>query len=787
MGLAKSTAALLADRWQIPAAFAAVVTTGVALQALKPSPKPLPFDALLADVVALSDAGEYQNVADSSANLLAADPPAPRRIQARLHALLADAVFHLERPSAARSQRNARLVLEHYDEAELLGLTLNPADWLQAGQAAEWLGQLVRARELYERVAAAEDAPSVRRAGLLQLVELLENQPDAAADRQRYLLQLLADPGLAIADLWTGLRETIDEAIAGGDLDVAQALLDHYGGRLLADDLRGYHEFLAAEILLAAQRYDEAALKLTWISHWLDDGPPLDPAVEAAGQLTMLRLWLLGQLELAEQRPQEALEHFSSALAYAPAGPLALQIECARGVALAMLERHPAAQRLLVELFERWQKDGRSATTADLLRRTYRHLATDRSAIGDYENAVRYLEPILALIPPGDDAAQLQLHDDLGVASRAAAQHATDPAIARDYERLSGLNLEAAADLSVLDEARFASYLWAASQAFDRGGAVADNVRVLQRFANSRTDDPRLPAALLRLGQAYEAGGDLKQALYWYEGVILHYPELSEAQRARLLSANCLVALGGDDEARAEQLLLTLLEDANLQPEAAEYRDALLALCDLLYQDGRYSAAVSRLHDFLTLYPAHEQALRARFMLADSYRQSAFALRNTAAAPGAGASILDESRARFRRAAELYGDYLRLARAELAPDENAALFERLALYYRGDCLFELNEPETLEEALATYREASARYEQQPAALTAQVQIANILLRLGRLTEAARAIERARWLLRNVPEENFGAAVDGADRSYWQHYLDTVAASPLFADLLSATP
>ena len=111
-------------------------------------------------------------------------------------------------------------------------------------------------------------------------------------------------------------------------------------------------------------------------------------------------------------------------------------------------------------------------------------------------------------------------------------------------------------------------------------------------------------------------------------------------------------------------------------------------------------------------------------------------------------------------------------------------YQRLALFHRGDCLLELNEPQSLREALETYRQAAARYEGAPSALTAQVQIANILLRNGKLTEAARAVERARWLLRNISDEVFGEYDDGTNRAYWDRYLTAVASSHLFRDVFT---
>jgi tetratricopeptide (TPR) repeat protein len=210
------------------------------------------------------------------------------------------------------------------------------------------------------------------------------------------------------------------------------------------------------------------------------------------------------------------------------------------------------------------------------------------------------------------------------------------------------------------------------------------------------------------------------------------------------------------------------------------YRDALLALCELTYHEGRYGDAIGRLQDFLTLYPDDAETSRARFTLADAHRRSAYALRDDSVNTATAA----EGKQRFQQAAELYQALLRDLDAAGESDPVRALYARLALFYQADCLFELNEPETLAAALAAYRSAAARYDGQPAALTAQVQIANVSLRLGQLSDAARALERARWLLRSIPAAAF-TACNGGDRATWERFLTVVSSSDLFQAMFAS--
>ena len=142
---------------------------------------------------------------------------------------------------------------------------------------------------------------------------------------------------------------------------------------------------------------------------------------------------------------------------------------------------------------------------------------------------------------------------------------------------------------------------------------------------------------------------------------------------------------------------------------------------------------------------------------------------------------------RLRRAAGLFEELLEEIKRQPESDEATRLYERLALFYRGDSLFDLNEPQSLQAARAVYQRAAARYSREPAALTAQVQLSNIFLRQGRVAEAARAIEHARWLLDSISDERFAAYDDGIGRAYWQDYLATVAASHLLSDVFNSRP
>jgi tetratricopeptide (TPR) repeat protein len=558
-------------------------------------------------------------------------------------------------------------------------------------------------------------------------------------------------------------------------------LLSQYGQRFKRSDLKGYHSYLEAWILVHERRYEEAEPLIRWMDEWVAGRGQVDNELDRFGYLPAMCGYLEGRIDLGEQRPQAALSKFERARLTQPHGdlPVAATIGCGR--ALAMLERHGAACQVLREMIERLGGDGRRQRRLSRVYDALLELSEQRLEREDYDNAIAYLDLAIESFPEDPGERRLDLLERLGRLHEKAALRAEDADLHQAHQVIAARCLEQVAERTVMDESRHAALLWSAAQQYDQAGRVRDARRLLVRFIEGRETDSRLPQASLQIGQAYEAEGQLEAALGWYQTVIDQYPKLEEAARGKLLSARCLMALGQDRWPQAESLLRGLLEDEHIAPDAAVFRDGLLALCSLLYQRQNYAELISRLEEFLVLYPDDAQHIPNRFTLADAYRQSAYMLRDHPVAGAPAAQVRAKSRDRFRRAAEMFERFLGEVRGLSAADGRWSLYERLSLFYRGDCLFELNEAETLEEALAVYREAAARYEAEPAALTAQVQVANIYLRQGKLREAVRAVERARWMLRGIPDEAFERYADGTDRAYWDRYLTTIASSQLLQD------
>ncbi len=757
---------LLADRWQVPLALVAAIVGGAALYRLIPSAPQVDPQSVLADVAALAQAGDALAAADAAQSLLTRKPALPPEARAELHDRLAEIIYRVESGRETHNTNNVNGLLEHDRAAAELGRPKSTIAALRAAHAQMWLGQdeeaLAGFRGLLGQGLAAEDRNGV----LAALARLLEKHPENRREREQVLSELLADEGLSAGYAWWGLQRAVQDALDDGNVPRAGELLEQYGGRFKRSDQKGYLEYLRAVILAHDGRTEEAEPIALWVNDWLADPSRAVRELDEHGRLSSLNRCLMGQIDFTQARPQEALTAFEDTLRVQPAPALRVAAHVGAGRALAALGRHSAARAAFQSaLASTAVMPGRSRRALAQLRQTIVDLSDERATEGDFANALLYLAS-------AGETDRLTAEIGSGTADREPPQTQINEA-----DPLAWSNLELAASFARFDESRLASLLWSAVQAYDQAGRGGDLRRALDRFVEGRSMHANLPPALLRLGEVCEADGDAHAARAWYARVIDEYPLLGEAARARVNSARVLASFGPQYYAQTRQVLVDLLADGQITPEARAYREALRALSELLCEEGRYGEAIARLEDYVTLYPTGPDHAWGLFLLANANRRSSYALRDHAP-ENASPAVLAESRARFQRAAELFGALLRELPDADDPDDDAGFVAQLALLYRADCLFELNEPDTLQAALTAYRSVAARYERRPAALTAYVQIANIHLRLGNVAQAGCELERAGLLLRRIPEEAFAQSHSG-NRADWERFLAAALSSELF--------
>jgi tetratricopeptide (TPR) repeat protein len=330
--------------------------------------------------------------------------------------------------------------------------------------------------------------------------------------------------------------------------------------------------------------------------------------------------------------------------------------------------------------------------------------------------------------------------------------------------------------LTLHDDAGYGDAMWRGIDLYDQAGDIQRTISALETFVNERPDDSLTPDALLRLGRAYQAGGQFDKAISTFTRNQFRYPNTLAASKSAVPLAQSYIAKGPDYFVRAESVLRSVLENNPLlTPKAEEFKQALFELGQLYYRTGRYEEAVGRLQEWTERYPSNTQLGRVLFLMADSYRKSAILLdAQIAATPGATTQptvdLTEETaahRTRLTHAREFYDRLVDWYRDKVPENDVDKLQLKLAHFYRADCDYDLG---NYAEAIKLYDEAAFRYQDDPSALAAYVQIVNAYCAMGKTQEAKAANERAKWLLRRMPPDAFSDNGLGMPRKYWDQWL-----------------
>ena len=109
----------------------------------------------------------------------------------------------------------------------------------------------------------------------------------------------------------------------------------------------------------------------------------------------------------------------------------------------------------------------------------------------------------------------------------------------------------------------------------------------------------------------------------------------------------------------------------------------------------------------------------------------------------------------------------RVSRTNSPKNDVEKLYQKLSHFYRADCCYDLG---NYEEAIRLYDAAAFRYQDDPSALSAYVQIVNSYCALGKFDDAKTANERAKVLLKRIPPDAFADGSFAMPKEYWQEWL-----------------
>jgi tetratricopeptide (TPR) repeat protein len=319
-----------------------------------------------------------------------------------------------------------------------------------------------------------------------------------------------------------------------------------------------------------------------------------------------------------------------------------------------------------------------------------------------------------------------------------------------------------------LTDRQYPERLWTSANAYFQGQDYRNAVRILRNYVKNEMRR-RHPQALLTLGQALLAMDESEGALAAFEECVLDHPRDAAAYRARLLAAAIHAEKGRYQQ--AETLLQENLSGEHLTPDSKEWRDSLFAFGELLHAQGRYAEAARRLEEFVHRYGDASEALAARYLLADSYRQGGQALAEAAPASGGAAAVRRAAQAlqlREKARTEYQGLLENLGSRDdrdLTAAQRAML--RNSQFAVGGLDFDLQE---YDAAARAYTAAAGRFADTPASLEAYVRLAESYRRLGEPGKARGALERAKVALARLPKDIRFDETTNYDRRQWGEAL-----------------
>jgi tetratricopeptide (TPR) repeat protein len=800
-----------AGRWQIPLLAASVGLLVAGLPQLRPAVREVTFDDIIKAARVDLQAERFERTSSILTTLLN-ERTLKNSERAQAHRLLAETIWSAESGRQKHVPENAKRILANFDIGQQLGAPVEGADLVKVAQAADWLGNTEKAVEAYGKVLDANvaDRPSV----LQRMIEILLASPHRDWDKiDRYIDQLLTDARGQPDTLLRAVQWKMQRLLAQDDIEGAKVLLKSVEGKLDVPPWSYHLQCFQAQILFREEQYEAAEGRLRALQGGLRRS---DTLYAQAG-------WLLGRINYIENRPEIALSFYDEVVRTQAGSEYWLASLVGKAEALASLQRYTASAgnyRRAVDGLR--QHQGSLLIDEQAIRQSLRTLATVLSQADRPGEALPFAEMATDLVPEGQTEAlaqlveqQAQIHvqaaDDLQRLGRqgesppvlAAAEHATnapttEPAAdseptSEDSSALVSRHLADAGELyarlakiRVLQAGLAQESSWQSARCYDQAGLTDKATEALQVFIREYPGSEYAPEAMHRLGASLQAQDRIDEAIGVYENLLDKFQRTPAAFASLVPLGRCHIALGPGHYDTAEKVLLSIVEEDPAQPplftpSAPEFRDGLLELANLYMRWGKPERAIERLEQALSLYSEDPEITRMQYQLADAYRRSGVALQAEAAGmkqPTQGDALTQEAQRRLARAKDLFdkvASRLDVATGPLGAAER--IYLRTSYVYRADCAFDTGQ---FGQAADLYGRVAWRWQNDPIALAAYVQIVRSYLAAGEAEAARSALARARWILRKIPDGQFNQPPDFRTRAYWTQMFDWVEKSGLLA-------
>ena len=801
------------DVWQFPALMLATALIGGAVYTYVARTPTADFPGALASVAARLEAEQYEGAMELLNGPILTnlnDPAITGPDLARFWALRADTLYLLAREQGIDRPENHTTIVENYTVARSsYDHEMTPEQRVRLADTLLKLGQHDRAaKEAHNIPTELAD----RRRAIYQRIIDHGLSADATDTEQRRSYELLSrlrnDPSSSTEDrLWAVIRQSRLSIESGNPEDALRRLLPE----LQRQESRESREAGRLFAMLGEAYFDMGLLDES--RKHLEQAESILEATDPEAGLTSV---LIARIDRVEDQPELARDRFRNVATRFPTHPVG--VAGWLGVAeteadLANFEgARMAYQQVILGLAE-----ARSVgdVTADRVHDSLAQRHDQRVAAEDLVGALRFASLVERLYPEGRVPAPAI--DRLARAHRAVAQEliATQPvtpagvvdlrsadpttlAQARQHFVNAGSCFLAHARMTLLGEPEISrASLWEAADAYDHAGDLDKATELFGEFVAATHDDPRQLEGRYRLGKAWLGRGGHDNAIAFFEGLIQDHATSEEAYLSYVpLARAYLLASDWTDTERAERLLARVLDGQPFAPAAPEYRSAQLELGALDRTTQRPTLAIERMTEAIERFPELNDDPSFTFDLADANRLAAGAIgeRLRESMPSSERSRLEALRiSRLDNASDLY-ERARAALMEEDERTRSDLEEELirnALIYRADCAFDKatllakRAPEESEklfrQAIRRYDNAAQRYADDPAALSAMMQVVNCYAALGDLRAAQIAHERARDRLERLPDSAFEDSSSPFNRTQWEKWLDSAVELDRFAD------
>lgn len=673
-------------------------------------------------------------------------------------------------------------------------------------------------------ILAVKRDPTIRRKMLPMIAESQLRSPsiEAAQPAVQTIEEYLADKTLPIEQRWLAQSIRVralmklgrygDAAKAADailvqpvstDVSVQAAEIDHRNEILL------YRNII--EVRKAIDQY--GALPIDALEDRSEAAAMLSEPLERLGQLSreaspqtssLARLWL-ARGYLAEGNLDDGLNLLTILRQSRPFSPEAIlggleEIELlarqGRGVEVLQTTRY-----LMREIGDPSGFDSDAVTMEEFGRRLIDAIGKLRQT-GDFRNSIDTARSLPPVFQPAEALAQeaityrqwaeATIADGTDINGEVSTVTSTR---ARARYRAAGDAFARVAELK-FDTADYLPAQWDAIDSYQKGRHFRRSIRLLEPYLRYE-DRRRLPRGLVAFGRALLAEGDEEKAIEAVEACIIEYPRDPLRYDARLIAAQAHAELRELD--RARQYLMDNLRDGDLTPASPAWRDSLLKLSEIRYEEAYQNQLAANKADSKTRFDRMREnqpilseairyldesverygipvALNAAYLAGRARLLAAQWPRIEAESPetleAAKRSLQAQSEQELQIALDRFVDLRRqlVAREEearLPPHQDAIL--RNCFMAEADTLREMNR---LDEAIDAYRVVELRYINEPTSLEAILGRSGCAKDLGRRRESDLLVKQASVVLSRIPaewNERF-AELTRFDREGWEDYL-----------------